>query len=461
MIGIIVNCYTISNSNQKLFLDLIKLAYIYKDITVQVNVTNADFDDLDPKVYKLLTVHQRFNLTVRRSNQYSLGLTNGQLRGQASELNADYIFHMDDDFKICNEKAFAGSLHAAQKYMNDHPTCQLIRFKFNNNEIPEVFDQIKVYFPISSTSMACGLFIRNDVPGFTQSQLRWHWRTDDFTLVLNALSKGYGVEIEGHGLAHLMKGTASECIFDPSVLEGCLTPEEIQSLTDSEGKIPYLKNDSSEGLRQLLIKKLKHIGGWNNIIHTPNIVSTSPASMLMDNDKELCEVGMITYLSRRTSDPNARVITNPLTMNEKLRKTDVLILSAGTLGEEFLGYNLSIDDNIDTIKWNLEKLEVFLKSHSEGVVIYLGSVAEHRGYPKYPGYAAEKSFMLNYLKSIDQKLLKDSDKNISFHYLTIPSVKSNMCDHGYESSAIIEHIKLLSGHNHNQREVDNWAYIYE
>lgn len=452
MIGILLNTYRITDENLALMTSLQKLAET-PWIKVQVNVTNPESDEMGKIPYN---PYSNFALTL--CNYSNTELTNAQLRGRYKELNSRYVFFIDDDFKIINEDAFKEALRSAGNYMDEYPTCSIIRFQFNNSEKFYEYHKQFIKFPIISTSLSCGLFMRSSDQIFTDAQLNWHWKTDDFTMILNALKRGFGVELENHGLAHMMKGSQSMCRFDKRILEPVFAEAGSSVITDSSDIIPYITSDPNSGLRPWLIKQLQKVNGYHNFNkRSLNILSSSACSMLIDNERMFDSIGIIHYLSRHKSS-NPKVISSQgvsqvdydAIIDKECAKADVLILSAGTLGKEFVGNDVSILDNISTMTHNLNILQKFISRHHDGVIIYLGSVASYRGYPDHPGYAGEKSFMKTYLESI-QKKFNELGRNLKIHYLTIPSTKTKMCDHGYESSKIVEHIRLLCNQNSDQR----------
>lgn len=454
MIGILLNIRTYTTSNAKLIGDLKKLADT-KKFKVQINVTSSDdgrlYDhvDLDPD-------DKYFRVT---SSYYPSDKvpTNAQLRGRYNELNCPFVWFIDDDFALGNLEHLEKTLLSIEDYMRNHPTCSIIRLAFLSEQRPV----IKFTFPIPSTSLACGLIIRTNYPIFTQTQLNWSWKTDDYTMVLNALKFGYGLEVHNHGVKHVIKTKPDEVYFKWDEIEESMYPYEFYDTEcDDEARtVPYVKHDKGcelPAVRDILIRKLKKINGsFIPKCHGGKIriVSTSPSSILMENESFFQNDKIeIKYITRRESN-DPRYLTNEVYTENVIATSDIMILSAGHLNEHFWGGEIP---DYSTLDWNMKYLNKFLNTHpNQGIVICMGSIASEIGYPDHPEYAAEKGFYKMLFKSLSEHYLEKPD--LKFYYIPIPRTKSKMSDHGYPSKVIAEHIYLLC--NLNNR-LDNMI-VYE
>jgi hypothetical protein len=254
-----------------------------------------------------------------------------------------------------------------------------------------------------------------------------HWKSDDYTIVLNCLKQGYGIEVDNHQFIHCIKTKADEVVLPACVADTIPMIPGIKLSKTESGDIRYLMNsyDDCNSLcaRSLLITKLTQLIGWDRSNGDPKIVINANSSMLAGISDELD--GDTTILHARSIMDSGYI--------PDLSKYNILIVAAGTLSNDE-------DESINALHYNINCIDRFIKSklNNPGMIIYLGSTARLRGYPEHPYYSGNKSYLYNYLKSIDAV-----NPNIMIHYLTIPSVESAMCDHGYDRRVIIRHIKLL------------------
>lgn len=445
MIGILLNIRKTSEHNVVLLNELVELVKDQNDLRLQINVT-AGLD----RIFECVTDIQACKNVKVTISSSKVDYTNAELRGRYGELNCDYVWFIDDDFRITDIEHTRFTLRECEDYMTSHPTCQIIRFAFNS----EKKSIIKFSFPITSTSLSCGLFIRvKPHPVFKPKQLSWHWKTDDFTMVLNALEKGYGVELHNHAVIHNIKSRPDEVRFTYDQIHEALELNSPYDLArDSDGNYFYVVPENATGelttapsVRDILIKKLHKVNGTPINKHGGRIriVSTSPCSIIRDNENLFpSNKFSLRYITRSSSYTGEKYLNNEILIREAIQGCDILILSAGTLGKEYDLLKGGSIETLPTLDWNLKYLNMFLKTHEfSGIVIFMGSVASYRGYPTHPAYAAEKAYFKTIMKSLS--IGSENYPDLRFHHLEIPSTISRMCNHGADSRCIAEHIYML------------------
>lgn len=437
-LGILVNCRELSDENFELFHNLNLLAY-QSNIKVQINVTGEIYN----KRVEEYELNEDFQITFQK---LSGRITNAQLRGRYRELDCEYVFFIDDDFAIDNVKKSIQLLKEVVDYMDTHPTCMITRFRFNRG-VPFSGKKITFTYPITSTSLSCGIIIRTKYPIFTEEQLDWHWKSDDYTMILNALEKGYGIEVDKHWFRHEIKSSPEDVVFDwKEIAHTIPNPYDRELFTDDKGNIKYTGDSlqiQASYMRSLLIEKLNQLTdsySSPNGTETIRALVTCYSSILLDNKEYLSEnIDELRFVHGR--DFGAYWV---LEQEEDINYDYLIVASGSFMPDHITDIAAQIEYQTEITKSNHAAIERYIQSKAEnpinpfGSVIFMGSVAKDRGFPDQPLYAADKAFMFTYLKSLSVK-----HPNISFHYLTIPSTKSKMCDHGFDSKNIAEHIKYL------------------
>lgn len=187
---------------------------------------------------------------------------NSDLRGIGNCLSSDFVMFMDDDMIILDENHFNRTITTVLNYMYSHSGCSLARFRMFENDMSFELQLEQ----ISSTSNSGGFIIRNDFRFMDKVTLGLSWKTDDYSLVLEAVRHGYAVDICNHATYHCFRTPAKDLTFrlddlfhltDPQVRSSVVNELLSDKYDSFDGNINYLSNYSVlRGMRDFLVDLL-------------------------------------------------------------------------------------------------------------------------------------------------------------------------------------------------------------